>query len=98
MEPFRYVFPGTCRCRGRAFDRFNIVVEVFRAFREIRKILVGQVDKKLLHVLAGNLDEVAAHAVADAPRTAVQHEPHVLRFVEAHFDEVISGSQSAQVI
>src|SRR2546429_5329647 len=66
------------------------------AFRKIGEILVRQVAEELLHVLASQLDEVAAHAIADAPRTAVQHEPDHVRFIETNLDEVVAGSQRSE--
>src|SRR5258708_19907072 len=73
-------------------------MEVVGGFGEIWKGLVGQVDEELLHVLARHFDEVAAHAVADTARAAVQHEPDGFRLVEAHFDEVVAGAERAKVI
>ena len=31
------------------------------------------------------------------PREPLQHEPHVVRFVDAHFDEVIAGAERAEM-
>src|SRR6266567_5698322 len=82
----------------RPFDGLDVIVKMLGAFRKIGEILVRQVAEELLHVLASQLDEVAAHAIADAPRTAVQHEPDHVRFIETNLDEVVAGSQGAQMI
>src|SRR5882724_2096983 len=55
-------------------------------------------DEKSLHVPACEFDEVAAHAVPDTARPAVQHEPHIFRFIQANFDEVIAGAERAEMI
>src|SRR6266436_3329007 len=82
----------------RPFNSFDVIIEVLGAFREIRQVLVRQVDEKFLHVLAGHFDEVAAHAVAYSSRTAVQHKPDAFRFIEADFDEVVAGAQRSEMI
>ena len=66
--------------------------------REIRKIHIGQIDEEALHVVPRQLNEVAAHAVADTTRPTVEHEPDVIRFVQADFNEVVARTKRAQVI
>src|SRR6266852_5455919 len=55
-------------------------------------------DEESLHVPARDFDEVAAHAVPDSARAAVQHEPDVFPFIQANFDEVIAGAERAEMI
>src|SRR5437588_8078939 len=76
---------------------YGVIVEMLCAFREIGQVLVGQVDEKLLHVFASQLDEIAPHAIAYAPRTAVQHKPNTISFIEANFDEVRSEEHTSEL-
>jgi hypothetical protein len=78
-------------------DRLDVVAEVLGALRQIREVLVGQVDHPALHLPLGEGDEVRADAVADPARARVQHDPHVLALVEAHLDEVVAGPERAEV-
>ena len=55
-------------------------------------------DEKFLNVSARHFDEIAAHAVPDSTRPAVQHEPNIFRFIQANFDEVIAGAERAEMI
>src|SRR6266403_1101113 len=55
-------------------------------------------DEKFLNVSARHFDEIAAHAVPDSTRPAVQHEPHIFGFIQANFDEVIAGAERAEMI
>src|SRR5882724_9221503 len=55
-------------------------------------------DEEFLHVPARHFDEIAAHAVPDSARAAVQHEPNIFRFIQANFDEVIAGAEGAEMI
>ncbi len=82
----------------RPFHGFDVVIEVLGALGEICQVLIRQIDEKLLHILARHFNEVAAHAVADAARATVQHEPDGFRFVETNFDEVVAGAERAKVI
>src|SRR5690606_28227036 len=43
------------------------------------------------------LDEEGADAVADAARTAVQHDPDTVVLVETDLDEVVARAESAEV-
>src|SRR5690348_9781710 len=82
----------------RPMDRFDIIIEMLAAFREVAKIPVRQMNKHSLHVLSSDLDEVATHSIANSPRTAMEHEPHRIRLIQAHFDEVIAGAKSTQMV
>ncbi|MNQ49631.1 hypothetical protein D3C85_635450 [compost metagenome] len=86
-----------CELLGPA-HRTHVVAEVLGAFLEVRQVLVGQVALVQLRVLLREFDEVRADGVAHATRTRVQHEPHGARFVEAHLDEVVAGTQRSQVL
>ena len=81
----------------RPADRFDIVVEMVGAFREVRQVLIGQVDEPLAHVLLGELDEEGADGVADPARPGMQHHPHPLLGIETEFDEVVAGAERAEV-
>ncbi len=70
-------------------DGEPIVVEVLAAFLEVREILVGQVLKVSAHVLLRQLNEVHAGAIAHTTRARVQHEPYIVGFIEADFDEMV---------
>lgn len=86
-------------CTGivlRPFDRFEIVIEVAGAFREVRQIDIRQIDGVLAHILTRQLDEVGAHATSNAARTAVQHEPDIFRFIQTDLNEVVAGAERAE--
>ena len=89
--------PVAARVVLRPADRFDVVVEVAAALGEIREVAIRQVRDVLPHVGLREFDEQAADRIADATRAAVQHEPHVVRFVDAHFDEVIAGAERAEM-
>jgi hypothetical protein len=78
-------------------DRLDVVAEVLGALRQIREVLVGQVDHPALHLPLGEGDEVRADAVTDPARARVQHDPHLLALVEADLDEVVAGAERAEV-
>ena len=80
------------------FDGFDVIEEMLGAFGKVGKILVGEIGDVLLHVFAGEFDEVGAHAIANAARAGVKHEPDVVRLVEADFNEMIAGAESAEMI
>jgi hypothetical protein len=79
-------------------DRLHIIAEVIGVLGEIGQIDIRKIDKVLPHIFSGQVDKVNAHAVADPPRPAVQHEPNGLRLVEADLDKVISRSQRAEMV
>ncbi len=64
---------------------------MLRAFRQIRQILVRQVDEVRTHILLRQFDEMRADRVTNTARTRVQHEPHEADFIQTDFDEVITG-------
>src|SRR5580658_1055704 len=80
------------------FHRLDIVIEVLCMFGKIRQVNVRQVYEELLHVLASDIDEIVTHAIADTARSAMKHEPHSLRFIEAYLDEMVAGSERAEVV
>src|SRR6516225_4867809 len=80
------------------FDRFDVIAEMFGVLRKVCQILVGQILNEFLQVFPGKLDEVGAHAVADAAGTAVQEEPDGLGLVDTNLDEVVAGAQGAEVV
>src|SRR6187399_1329857 len=51
-----------------------------------------------LHFPLCKFDEVAADAVSDTPRPAVQHYPDALGFVETKLDEVVTGTERTQML
>ena len=58
----------------------------------------GRFDAEPPHVFPREIDEVAPHAISNAARSAVQHEPYVIGFIEADLDEVIAGPERPEVI
>ena len=82
----------------RPVDREHVVRVVLAAFRQVREVLVRQVDHPALHLLLRQLDEVGADGVADAARTGVQHEPHALFLVETDLDEMVAGAERAEMV
>ena len=50
-----------------------------------------------VHAVAA-VGEQADHIAEVADISAMQHEPYIAFFIEAHLDEVIPGTQCAQVI
>ena len=81
----------------RPFDRFDIIVEMVRPFREIGEVLIRQVDMPLAHVLLGQFNEKRADRVTHPARAGVEHDPHPLLGIEAQLDEVVAGSQRPQM-
>src|SRR5512145_2486774 len=49
-------------------------------------------------VPARELDEVGADRVADAAAARVQHDPHAVRLVQAHLDEVVAAAERAELV
>ena len=47
--------------------------------------------------LLGELDEVGTDAVSHPARARVQHHPHPLLLVETDLDEVVAGTEGAEV-
>jgi FtsP/CotA-like multicopper oxidase with cupredoxin domain len=82
----------------RPVHRADVVLEVLCALRQVREVLVRQVDHPLAHVVLCQLDEEGAEAIAYAARSRVQQEPDVLAFVEADLDEVVSCAKRPEVI
>ena len=82
----------------RPADRLNVIVEVLCPFFEISKVDVGQILLQPAHVIARELDEVGADPVSNSPGSAMQHEPNVVRLIEADFNEVIAGAERSKVI
>src|SRR5580658_9942901 len=81
----------------RPLDRLDVVVEVFGAFWEVSKILIGKVNHPGPHILLRKFYEVRADRIPHAARTAVKHEPHRVRLIETYLDEVIAGTERSQV-
>jgi hypothetical protein len=52
----------------------------------------------LLHILLGQGDKQIANGIPYATRSAVQHDPYPLLFVEADFNKVVAGSQRTQML
>ena len=50
------------------------------------------------HVLLRQLNEVHAGAIAHTARARVQHEPYIVGFIEADFDEMVPGPQRAELV
>jgi hypothetical protein len=46
--------------------RADVVLEVLRALRQLREVLIRQVDHPLAHVILRQLDEKRAEAIANA--------------------------------
>ncbi len=81
----------------RPMHGLHVVIEMFRALREVRQVLIRQVDVEFFHVLLHQFDKVRADAVTHPARTGMQHKPHVLAFIQAHFDEVVVCPQRPQM-
>ena len=79
-------------------DRLNIIIEIPGSLIEVGEILVGQVLLQPPHVFFRKLNEVASDAITDTSRTAVEHDPYVVAFVEADLDEVVAGAQCSEMI
>ncbi len=75
----------------------DIVIEVFSAFREVGEITIRQVGHQAFHILARQLDEVIGDAVADAATAGMQHDPDLVVFIQADFNEVIAAAQRAHL-
>ena len=82
----------------RPVHREHVVGVVLAAFRQIRQVLVRQIDHPAAHLLLRQGDEVRADGVADAARAGVQHEPDALRLVETDLDEVIARAERTEVL
>ncbi len=82
----------------RPVHRADVVLEVLRALRQVREVLVRQVDHPLAHVVLCQLDEKGAEAIAHATRSRVQQEPDVLVLIEADLDEMVPRAQRPEVI
>src|SRR6266851_5856778 len=82
----------------RPADGFEIVFEILLALRQISEVLVRQIDEPTPHMLLGALDEIAADGVADAARARMQHHPHPLLGIEADLDEMVAGTERAEMV
>src|SRR6185503_4602761 len=90
--------PVPRRVRLRPADRFHVIVEAARALLQVSEVAIRKIDAGLAHLVLGALDEVAADAVADAARAAVEHEPDAIRLVEADLDEVVAAAERAELL
>src|SRR5260221_517084 len=80
------------------FHSFHIVIKMFRVLRKISQVDVRQIYEELLHVLAGDIDEVAPHAITDSTRSAMEHKPYSLGLVQADLDEAVAGSERPEEV
>jgi hypothetical protein len=81
-----------CKVLG-PLDRLDLAVEAVDAFWEAGRILIGKVKHPGPHILLRGFYEVRADRIPHAARTAVTHEPHRVRFIEAYLDEVIVDTE-----
>src|SRR4029077_12883020 len=51
----------------------------------------------MAHVLLRELDEVTSDAVADAARTAMQHQPYAIALVQADLDKMVACTERTQM-
>src|SRR4051794_1300794 len=82
----------------RPADRLDVIVEVLRSFFEISKVDVRQIFMQPAHVISSEFDEVRTDPVSNPPGSAMQHEPDIVRLVEADFNEMIPGAERSEVI
>ncbi|MGY6036382.1 hypothetical protein ACUY4R_004500 [Kosakonia sp. BK9b] len=82
----------------RPFHRLQVVVVMLTPFLEVGQVSVRQVGDMLLHILLGQRDKHIANGIPHATRTAVQHHPYPLLLIQAHFNEVVTGTQCSQVL
>ena len=65
---------------------------------EISQVVVRKTGIEPLHVILRLFDEVVANTVPDAARSAVQHDPHLVGFIQAELDEVIPGTECTEMV
>jgi hypothetical protein len=68
------------------------------ALLKVGEIFVGKILDMLSHVVLRHLDEKHADPIAHAAQAAVQHEPDLIVFVQAHLDKMIAGSHRAEMV
>src|ERR1700678_2066823 len=75
----------------------NVIVEILRPFGQVRKIFIWQVDEVLAHVGFGQFGKIRSDQVPNPARSAMQHHPDALLFIEANFDEVIPRAERTEM-
>ena len=75
----------------------DVTVELGRAFLEVGQVRVRQDDVPAPGRAPGLGDVPLREFVADAARAGVQEQPHGVRLIRAHLDEVVARAQRSQL-
>lgn len=82
----------------RPVHGLHVVTEMLGTLGQVSQVLIRQVDVPLPHIVLGQLNKVATDAVTHTTRSAMQHEPHSILFIQTHFHEVVAGTQRTQML